>query len=209
MTRPALALDHLVVCARTLEEGTAAVEAILGLPLQPGGRHGAMGTHNRLLSLGPDAYLEVIAIDPDAPPPGRPRWFGLDAWRGPPALGAWVVRVDDLDAALAAAPEGTGEPLDLARGDLLWRMGVSPFGAAPLGGAYPSLIEWRSEPATRRLPDAGCRLARLEIETPHEAALREALAPLLAADDRIRLARGPLAFRAVIETPRGPRGLEA
>jgi hypothetical protein len=37
-----------------------------------------MGTHNRLLKLGEGFYLELIAIDPQAPPPGRPRWFGLD-----------------------------------------------------------------------------------------------------------------------------------
>ena len=35
-------------------------------PLESGGRHPHMGTHNRLLSLGPDLYLEVIAVDPDA-----------------------------------------------------------------------------------------------------------------------------------------------
>jgi hypothetical protein len=23
-------------------------------------------------------YLEIIATDPEAPAPGRPRWFGLD-----------------------------------------------------------------------------------------------------------------------------------
>ena len=40
------------------------------------------GTHNRVMAISsegiPDCYLEVIAIDPEAPEPGRPRWFGLD-----------------------------------------------------------------------------------------------------------------------------------
>lgn len=41
-----------------------------------------MGTHNKVMDISsesfPDCYLEVIAIDHDAPAPGRLRWFGLD-----------------------------------------------------------------------------------------------------------------------------------
>ena len=66
-------LDHLVVVARTLDEGAAWVESRLGAALAEGGKHELMATHNRLLSLGPAAYLEVMAIDPEAPPPARPR----------------------------------------------------------------------------------------------------------------------------------------
>ena len=54
--RFSLALDHLAVVCRTIEEGTAYVEAVLGAKMSPGGQHGEMGTHNTLLSLGPDAY---------------------------------------------------------------------------------------------------------------------------------------------------------
>ena len=86
--------DHLVIAARSLDEGTAYVEAVLGVKLSPGGQHGHMGTHNRLLSLGPLEYLEVIAVEPGAPAPptgsGRSirtpaspaenaRWFVLTA----------------------------------------------------------------------------------------------------------------------------------
>ena len=58
-----LVLDHIAVAATDLAAGAQAVEAKLGLTLQHGGQHPHMGTHNRLMSLGPD-YLEVIAIDP-------------------------------------------------------------------------------------------------------------------------------------------------
>ena len=105
-----LELDHLVVSAEHLQEGVDWVEAQLGVTMAPGGKHAAMGTHNRLLGLG-EVYLEVIAADPDAPPPAHPRWFGLDAFRGPPRLTNWVVRVSDMDAGLALAPEGCGAPM--------------------------------------------------------------------------------------------------
>ena len=71
-------LDHIVVASARLDEGADWVEQRLGVRPQPGGRHVAMGTHNALLKLGVQTYLEVIAIDPEGTPPSRPRWFALD-----------------------------------------------------------------------------------------------------------------------------------
>ena len=197
-------LDHIVVTAPDLDAGCAWAEAALEVPLAPGGRHAAMSTHNRLLSLGADCYLEVIAPDPAAPPPGRPRWFDLDG-RTAPGLTNWAVRTDDLGAALAAAPDGAGEPWDLARGDLAWRMGVTAGGTTPLGGAFPMILEWRGATAAERLPDAGCRLRALHVETPQADALRAALA---FEDRRVRIDDAPaLHLWAEIDTPAGTRRL--
>lgn len=201
-----LCLDHLAVAAQTLSEGVSAVEDLLGVTLAPGGRHPLMGTHNRLLSLGPGLYLEVIAIDPEAAAPGHPRWFGLDGFEGPPRLTNWIVRTPDLDAALAAAPAGAGRPTDQQRGDLRWRMAVSDTGHLPFDDAFPALIEWQgsAHPADR-LPDAGCRLTRLTVTHPRAAALRAAL-PL--DDPRLSVVTGAAAsIAAEISTPFGPRTL--
>lgn len=194
-------LDHLVVTCADLEEGADWVEAHLGVRPGPGGRHDLMGTHNRLLSLGPDCYLEVIAPDPDAPPPGRARWFGLDA-PGAPALTHWAVRVADLDAALAIAPEGAGRAAALSRGELSWRMGVTS--APPLGGAFPMLLRWDGRGAAETLPDAGCRLTSLTARHPHPQRLCAALS---VADPRFGIERGPIALLAGVATPRGTRAL--
>lgn len=171
-------IDHLVVAAADLDSGAAWLEARLGVPLAPGGRHAAMGTHNRLLKLGPRLYLELIAIDPAAPAPGRPRWFGLDdpvlrerlAER--PRLIHWVARGEDIAAAGA-------EILDMARGDFRWRIGVPADGRLPGAGLLPSLIQWLSttHPADR-LPEAGCALMKLEGFHPEPARIRGALAAL-------------------------------
>lgn len=66
------AIDHLVVAAVDLAGGARWIEERLGVALDAGGRHEVFGTHNRVLSLGPERYLEVIAVDPEAPPPARP-----------------------------------------------------------------------------------------------------------------------------------------
>jgi hypothetical protein len=157
-------LDHLVVAARTLEEGGAWVEAKLGVAPVAGGKHASMGTHNRLLRIGPREFLEVIAIDPGAPAPQRPRWFDLDSppmrarLEEGPALIHWVERTPDLDAALKSYSEVV-EILSLSRGPYRWRIGVPADGRRPGRGSLPTLIQWEGtlHPADA-LPDSGCRI---------------------------------------------------
>ncbi len=189
----------------TLGEGTRAVEAALGVMLSAIGQHSHMGTHNRLLGLGPDLYLEVIAVDPDAPRPDWPRWFDLDRFTGPPRITNWVCRTDDLDAALAAAPEGAGIATPLSRGDFRWRIGIPATGVLPFADAHPALIEWQGDlhPA-QRLPDQGIRLTRFEVACPDADPLR---ASVDVDDARVGFATGPNGFRATFDTPRGVRVL--
>jgi hypothetical protein len=201
-----IAPDHLVVTATDLAAGAAEVEAALGVPLEPGGRHATMGTHNRLLSLGPGLYLEVIAPDPGLPAPAQPRWFDLDRFAGPARLTHWAARTGDLDAALAAAPPGTGRIHALARDAFRWRVAIPEDGRHPFGGAFPLLIEWQgpAHPADR-LTDRGCRLERLTLRHPAAAALRAALEGL--ADPRIAVEPGGPGLEARIATPAGTRVL--
>ncbi len=198
-------IDHIAIAAETLRAGIDHVRETLGADLVPGGRHAEMGTHNTLLGLGPDTYLEVIAVDPDAPAPPRARWFGLDRFSGPPRLAAWIARVGDLDAALATAPPGSGEPLALARGPYKWRMAVPGNGVLPFDGVAPALIEWEGTHPAAALPDSGCRLARIDVEHPRIDELIAAL-PELDRLASLRLVSGPTpSLSVVIETPLGNR----
>lgn len=200
-------LDHLVVAARTLPEGRAWLEGRLNVPTQPGGEHEQFGTHNALLSLGGAAYLEVIAVNPQAPAPARPRWFGLDApeLRGRledgPLLLHWVARVPSLDG-LDLSP--FGEALDLARGENRWTLTVPGDGSLPGGGVRPSLIRWHTPPPPTRLPGAGVRLLTLRLGTPDPDGLRGVLNTLnFVGEVEVYEAPQP-ELEAMLETPEGP-----
>lgn len=175
-------LDHLVIAAGDLDAGQRYIEDLFGVAAEGGGRHDAMGTHNRLLRLGEDQYLEVIAIDPDAPSPGRPRWFALDdpemraQIRQGPKLVAWVARTAAIEEAAAVPPYDGLEIREMARGDLRWRMTFTPDGSLLYAGALPLLIEWLTEPTPARLlPDRGCLLKRLVIQSPQAGRVGRAL----------------------------------
>jgi Glyoxalase-like domain len=203
-----LVFDHVAVTAATLGEGVAMVEAALGVALAGGGQHPHMATHNRLLGLG-DIYLEVIAVDPAAPPPAWPRWFDMDRFSGPPRLTNWIASCEDIDAELALSPPGTGVPVALQRGDYRWQMAVPADGCLPFDGCFPALIEWDGalHPA-HALPDAGVRLTRLEIAHPDADALADALATRII-DPRIVVVPGAAkALRGTFSTPHGARIIE-
>lgn len=195
-------LDHIAVSGETLDEAAAAVEAALGVAMQPGGRHAVFATHNRLLGLADGLYLEAIATDPDAPPPARPRWFGLDRFAGPARLTTWICRVGDM----AEAPGMAGDPVEVARGDLRWTMAVPGDGQLPFDGLFPALIRWHGDlhPAARLAP-SGIALRRLVVAHPEAAALRAALPGL--DDPRLVVEPGPAALMAEFDTPFGTRVL--
>jgi hypothetical protein len=164
-------LDHLVVGAATLEAGVAWCERVLGVAPGPGGKHALMGTRNRLVNISgphhPRCYLEIIAIDPEAPPPGRARWFDLDqpALRERlaqgPGLIHWVSRVPNLDAALANwRGEGVdaGEAVEASRGNLRWRIALRADGRRLRREALPVLIEWGEAHPTDGMPASGVQL---------------------------------------------------
>jgi len=178
---PSCRIDHLVVTAVTLEAGADYVEGKLGIRPQSGGRHPRMGTHNLLLRFGHATYLEVIAPDPAAAPPPRPRWFGLDALRpdSRPRLSAWVARTSNIAAAANAATEPLGSIEPMSRGSLAWHITIPEDGIPVLGGVAPALIEWSvAEHPAAGLPDHGLSLGRLELRHPEAERIRRLLQSL-------------------------------
>lgn len=181
-------LDHLVVTASSLAAGVDWVAARSGVILPKGGAHPLMATHNHLSALAADQFLEVIAIDPDAPAPAHPRWFALDDQEHrkqlsvSPRLTTWVVGTDNLDQALHAASKAgivAGEPVTLTRDDLTWRLALKPDGTLAYGGVFPILIEWPAgiNPVAR-MQDQQIRLDKLTVSHPQHKVLSQAFRAL-------------------------------
>lgn len=205
-------IDHIVIAAPELEEGAARVEECLGVMLQAGGQHPRMGTHNRLLRLGKAMYLEVIACNPFADQPDRPRWFGLDELDGtaPMRMQTWVARTGNIRDALARSSEVLGEIEAMSRGDLNWHISIPKDGSPPLEGAAPALIEWSAgmHPATQ-LEDYGLSLAELQLFSPQPERVERLLDSLGFAGPVKVLAGKSTRICALIDTPNGTRTLHA
>ena len=206
-------LDHLVITASTLEDAWQYLHRVLGVTPQAGGEHARMGTHNCLVKLGETTYLEGIAANPDAPRPERPHWFELDALEANslPRLTTWVLRVNDIEAALAASPVPLGRIEALSRGSLHWHITIPADGSLPLQGVAPTLIQWEPGPhPASRLADAGCSLLRLEGFHP-EAQTITAMLKALGFDGRFTVTPLPAHKKpflvATFQTPGGVRKL--
>jgi hypothetical protein len=218
-------VDHLVVAAASLEQGAAWCEATLGVAPGPGGRHALMGTHNQLAKIAseafPDAYLEIIAIDPEAPPPGRVRWFGLDEpalqaslqERGPRLVHV-VARSTMLDMhrwGLINVGLQPGDPVsahrDTPAGRLAWQILVRDDGRLLCGGALPTLIQWAGRHPVAAMADSGLALKALTLRGVPERA-RDVLR-LRGVQVLAEASDGAPALSATLATPRGEVTLES
>jgi hypothetical protein len=190
-------IDHIVIGARTLEEGAAYIETHLGVRPQAGGKHDGVGTHNMLLGLGTHCYLEVIAPDPDQPEPAHARPFDLDdpglrqMLEAGPRLIAWVARTPVLDAVVTRlGVHHAGEIRAMKRGKLSWRMALPPQNQ-DMRNLIPALIQWDDgKGAAPRLHDSHVRLVALEAEHPEVDALRNALSQR-GLEDALKVRRSP------------------
>jgi len=200
-------LDHLVVACKDLEQGTRWVAERLGVEPADGGKHPLMGTHNRVLKIAARAYLELIAIDPDAPAPGRPRWFDLDSPElqariaQSPALVTWAVRTDRIAEALTHVPE-LGSVHAATRGALSWQITIPDEGKLQFGGLLPTVLQWGDAHPTDTMQDSGCELAELALTHPMSAGLVPMFRALRIAGP-VDLRAGPKALVARLRTPRG------
>ncbi len=210
-----LKLDHLTVIAPSLSEGVLHVRNCLDLDVPFGQRHAYMGTYNHLLQLGDTVYLEIVALDPEADAPDRPRWFGLDDqnkvrcdWDEGRRLRGWVARTDTIDAIIAGRGDIFGEKVPLPTVNASFDFAIPNDGSLPLDGAAPSLIDRRGKSrAMATIVDLGARLRSFTLEHPDPAAV-EALYRALTVDRPPDIRRGSkLRYRAQIETPAGPREL--
>ncbi|HXM54087.1 MAG TPA: VOC family protein [Candidatus Dormibacteraeota bacterium] len=201
-----MTIDHVVYGVADLDAGVEELAERLGVRPAAGGRHVGRGTHNALLGLGGAAYLEVIAVDPEQPPPAGPLPFGLDRLRLPRLVG-WASRTTEIDRRRAEAVSrghDPGEVRTMSRrrpdGSLLeWRL--TRDAPDPSRLVVPFLIDWGASPHPSESAPAGARLVELRAEHPDPGAVQAELAAL---GVTLPVDEGPEpALVATLETPRG------
>ena len=199
-------LDHLVLGAPDLNMGIDHAAKVLGARPIIGGRHPQYGTHNAIVALGDHIYLEIIASDPDLPPPEEGVLWDLDTLQEPRLI-TWAMRTDQIfDLAEKARKAGLniGDVAEGARttpeGKVLkWRL-TNPH-AARLETATPFLIDWGEtlHPA-ETAPKAGS-LTALRFEHPQPDMLKHVFATL-GLSVEVASADDP-AIIAAVKTPNG------
>lgn len=174
-------LDHLVYATPDLETTCRELEIRLGVRASAGGQHPGRGTHNALISIGPKAYLEIIAPDP-LQPEIRPAWFGIDQLTAPKII-TWAVRVAELESCLTEispganlgtlrsgsrrTPDGTTLSWQLTEPQLVQGVGLIPF-----------LIKWNSPQHPADSATTGPQFVQLRIEHPDPELIRKQLESL-------------------------------
>lgn len=202
-------IDHIAIGCKDLDSGAEAMETILGVAVPRGGKHAAMSTHNCVMQAGNESFFELISIDPEAPEPGRVRWFTLDdpgtqrrLDERPRAL-TWVVNTSDLDAVVAASPVDLGEIVDFARGDRTWRLTVPKDGSLPGEGLLPAFIEWSPGPhPSTGQQELGVQLQTIRLSHP-EPEQFVSLLKALNVDHLAEVVKGEPGLSFALKTPNG------
>lgn len=199
-------IDHIAFASFDVDEGVALVEALTGVRAAPGGPHPGIGTHNAMLSLGDDTYLEIIGKDPNQPEPKRERPFGLDATSAP-RLASFAIHpdagetIDDVSAVLREAGYDQGPVQSMSRvkpdgEEIHWRLTLA---SSP--GLIPFIIEWGDTPNPATVTPTGCTLVTLRGTHPDPESVRSVHSALGLPTE---IVEGPdTKITLVLDTPNG------
>lgn len=204
-------LDHLSVIAPSLKEGVEHVRACLGIDVPFGRKHASMGTHNHLLRLGDAVYLEVIAIDENAPPIGGPRWFDLDnrtavrkAWGEGRRLRGWVASTDHFDRHICEHASIYGQKREFQGSASSYFFSIPEDGSLPMNGVAPSLIDRQGKsPSFSLEAEKGCKLIDFSLEHPDAEKVRALYRTLKIAGAPTVTQGVVFRYAAKIRTPEG------
>jgi catechol 2,3-dioxygenase-like lactoylglutathione lyase family enzyme len=195
-------IDHIVVVARSLEQGVAWCEATLGITPETGGDHPQFGTHNRLFKIAtpgfPLTYFEIIAIKNIAAQATNTPAIGQNQ-AGRNALKALGI---DRGPAVEASRH-------TRKGRLEWKITVRDDGQRLFNGALPSLIQWGKTNAAEplrlhprnTLPRSGVSLQSVTVTSPTPDKLQAAYDAIGLAG--VTVSAGEANVIVTLKTPKG------
>ena len=182
-------IDHIVIGTANLISGTKILETKLSTKFSPGGEHMIMGTHNKLLKLQSNIYLEVIANNPNVSKPSRQRWFSLDESsikekiKKSPRLLCWVLEVDNIEDTVKKCGYNPGEILQLSRDELTWKVTVPSNGKLVENGVLPVLIEWPSnQHPSKKLNNSKVSINKISLFHPEPYKIKSIISNLIESD---------------------------
>ena len=202
-------IDHIVIGAANLISGIKILEPKINTKFSPGGEHQIMGTHNKLLKLQSNIYLEVIANNPNVDKPSRQRWFSLDEARtkekikhSPRAL-CWVLEVDNIENTVKKCGYNPGEILQISRGELTWKITVPSNGGIPDNGVLPALIEWpKDQHPSKKLTNSKVSINKLTLFHPEPHKIKDIISNLIESD-LICVSEGVTKIELILTTQNG------
>ena len=168
-------LDHIVFGASSLEEGTNFIENKLATKLSVVGYHNFMGTHNRVIKVDKDIYLEVISINPVSKAPKKERWFNLDnpklqkKLENSPQIIGYVIETDDKEIFKYFCT-----PIKASRGNYKWDFAMPNLESDLLNneliqrGIIPSLINWKTNKPILQMKDNQFNLNKIEVQITND-----------------------------------------
>ena len=163
-------LDHIVFGALTLEEGTEFVESVLQAKLSDIGYHKNMGTHNRVIRISENVYLEVVSIDPQSRNLKNRKWFNLDnsnlqtKLKKTPQIIGYVIENNDPNISKYYDPF-----FESSRDNYKWQFAMPTYKSNIIdskiinAGIIPSLISWKSKKPICKMNKNQFELISLEI----------------------------------------------
>ena len=199
-------VDHLVYATPDLNRGVEEIEKLLGVRAIAGGQHPGRGTRNALIALGPSAYLEIIAPDPEQPSPKEPRPFGLDELKQS-RLVAWCVKGRDLEHLRSDALRKGVHLGEVRSGSRLRPDGVqlswhfTDPALVVAHGIVPFFIDWGESPHPAHTAAKGATLVSLRAQHPDVRDVHGILQQL-GLDLSVTQGQSPELI-AIIEGPRG------
>jgi len=199
-------VDHFVYAVPNLEKAVSEIEKQFGVAPVAGGHHRSQGTHNALVHLGQNCYLEIIAPDPANDHFSGERWMGIDLITKP-RITRWAVKSNDLDrdrAYLQTVDPKLGDIKGGARkkadgSKLIWKATVAL--PTPEIEVLPFVIDWKgADHPTISLPQV-CQLMEVKGTHPTPFMIETAINSLNV-DMKLEVGNDP-AITAVIKTPNG------
>lgn len=202
-------IDHIVYCVNDLNAAISDLESRLGIAPTYGGRHMTQGTHNAILDLSENCYLEILAVDKENKTISHNRWMGIDLVQRP-MITRWALKSKDLisdQQYLQSVDSNLGQIVEGSRktpvgNQLAWRM-LLPL-AEPVVEILPFMVDWSSSDThpTQNLPK-GCTLKSFALRTPDTSRVHTTLSSILEAEPELEFAEEP----QILVTIEGPSGI--